>query len=332
MWTSRSAQTTQRVDGRQAVASRLAAFVTALALSGCAGGIEGFYDSKLSLDQPVDWWHQLQGGPIANERPPPPGITEPYPNLASVPPKPVPTDAATRAGLTAQLAGQRDRARLLAAQDPVVFPTPALPRAPAVPAPSATPASPAGNAPAATPAATAPADDAPSTMTLEAASPPAAPAVRAAPAPSNDLAAPAAFRTPPASSGPVISGPIPPLPTAAPPLPNLPGLPTAEPAPVVDRPRPQTSFAFAPGSAALPPAADEALRALAVRASGGPIAISAGGDAASTALAAQAAALPLALRRTGAMAASLIAAGVKTGSIQAEATAPGREASARLVD
>lgn len=300
-----------------------------MALTGCTEDVERFYDSKLSLDQPIDWWHQLQGGPIADERPPPPGAAAPYPNLARVPAKPVPTDAATRAGLAAQLASQRDRARLLAAQDPVVFPSPAAPKAPTAPASAPAPAS----SPGAPPSTPSTAEDAPSTMTLEAASTAPAPAPQAAPPPpANDPAAPAAFRTPPASSGPVVSGPIPPLPTAAPPLPNLPGLPIADAVPVVARPRPQTSFAFAPGSAVLPAAADESLRALATRAAGGPIAISAGGDATSATPEAQGAALPLALRRTGAMAATLIAAGVPTGSIRAEATAPGREASARLVD
>ncbi|MGI4797589.1 MAG: hypothetical protein ACRYG8_26795, partial [Janthinobacterium lividum] len=139
-------------------------------LCGCSGGIEGFYDSKLSLDNPVDWWHQLQGGPIANERPPPPGITDPYPNLARVPAKPVPTDAATRNGLAAQLAGQRDRARLLAAQDPVVFPPPNSVKNPTVasappPASAAAPVS----SPASTSAATPTSDSEPSKMVLEAA-------------------------------------------------------------------------------------------------------------------------------------------------------------------
>ena len=32
---------------------------------------------------PVSWWHDLQGGKIAEERPPPPGADQPYPNLAS---------------------------------------------------------------------------------------------------------------------------------------------------------------------------------------------------------------------------------------------------------
>ncbi len=304
-----------------------------LLLNGC-GGVEEFYDSKLSLDNPVDWWHQLQGGPIADERPPPPGAADPYPNLARVPARPVPTDAPTRAGLLAQLASQRDHARLIASQDPVVFPPPGAAKLPAAPPPVPTPA------PKPTPSAGAPAAPAPqatdtdaSTMVLDAAS--ATPAAARAPAPrgpASDAAAPAAFSAPPASAGPVVSGPIPPLPTAAPALPNLPGLPTSNPAPVVERARPSARFSFAPGSAALPGPADGALRALAARAAGGPIAVSAGGDARSAAPDAQGAALPLALRRTGAIAAVLISAGVPSSSIRSQAVAPGREASARLIN
>lgn len=305
-----------------------------LVLCGCSGGVEEFYDSKLSLDNPIDWWHQLQGGAIAAERPPPPGITDPYPNLARVPAKPVPTDAVTRAGLSAQLVGQRDRARLLAAQDPVVFPPPGSVKMPAAPVAAVIPAPAAAAQPQGTPPAAAPATDSDtSTMVLEAASAtPVAPRAAPVAAPANDPAAPAAFSTPPRSAGPVVSGPIPPVPAAAPPLPNLSGLPTAEAAPVVLRARPSTQFSFPAGSAALPDAADGALRALAARRAGGPIAVTAGGDARSATPDAQGAALPLALRRTGAMAAALIAAGVPSGSIRAQALAPGREATARLVD
>ena len=325
MRTFRTLQPTHCTTWRQVAAVSCCLVV----LAGCSGGVEEFYGSKLSLDNPVDWWHQLQGGPIANERPPPPGITDPYPNLARVPAKPVPTDAATRAGLSAQLAGQRDRARLLAAQDPVVFPPPNSVKMPTAPAPAVV-----APAPVIAGAAPAPATNSDtSTMVLEAANAtPAGPRPVAKAEPANDTTAPAAFSTLPRSAGPIVSGPIPSMPAAAPALPNIPNLPTSEAAPVVERARPSMQFSFAAGSAALPDAADGALRALAARRAGGPIAVSAGGDARSAAPDAQGAALPLALRRTGAMAAALIAAGVPSGSIRAQALAPGREATARLVD
>jgi hypothetical protein len=130
----------------------------------------------------------------------------------------------------------------------------------------------------------------------------------------------------------VVSGPVPALPASAPPLPQLPGVPASTFAPATPRPRPSTAFAFAPGSAALPPKAEAALRDLAGRRAGAPIQVRAGGDARSATPDAQAAALPLALQRTGAITALLIAAGVPPPSIRAEAVALGRDGSARLVD
>src|SRR3954451_9375076 len=91
-----------------------------LLLAGCET-VQEAYGSKLTFEQPVDWWHQLQGGEIAAQRPPPPGVTDPYPNLAQVPPRPTPTDAATRRALLAQLATLRDRTKQEAAQEPIVW-------------------------------------------------------------------------------------------------------------------------------------------------------------------------------------------------------------------
>ncbi|MDQ2764542.1 MAG: hypothetical protein M3Y22_14010, partial [Pseudomonadota bacterium] len=53
-------------------------------LSGCS--------SLPSSINPVEWWHGLQGGAIAEQRPPPPGADQPYPNLATVPAKPASPD------------------------------------------------------------------------------------------------------------------------------------------------------------------------------------------------------------------------------------------------
>ena len=343
MRTSWQAQPTHRTSVRQAAVA-----LCCVALLGGCTSVERFYDSQLSLDTPIDWWHQLQGGPIANERPPPPGITDPYPNLARVPATPTPTDAATRNGLLAQLASQRDSTRLLAAQDPVVFPPPNTPKpptaAPTSRTPRATPAATSGAAPGAAPGvgtAPAPATDTAannndtSTMVLDAANAPAAPAPSAPPPPASDPNPPAGLAHspgPPTASGPVQSGPIPTMPTAAPPLPNLRGLPIAVAAPVVTRVRASARFSFAPGSAVLPRSAEASLQTLAAKRAGGPIAVVAGGDARSSAPDAQGVALPLALRRTDAVIAALVAAGVPSASIRAEAVAPGREASARLVD
>ena len=321
MQTSRHSERSHRARLPQAAA------LCCLALIAGCSSVESFYDSKLSLDQPIDWWHQLQGGEIAEQRPPPPGINDPYPNLSQVPPRPTPTDPATRRALITQLTAERNRANQLAAQDPITFPTAAPPKPAAVAGsvpgdnPESTSATPSSATPgSATPGAAAET----STLVLDAANAP--------PAPANSPPPPDASVPASAAADGLTSGPIPALPVSAPPLPALPGLPTSVAAPVVERPRPSAQFRFAPGSAALPQSADAALRTLAARRADAPIRVMAGGDARSSAPGAQRQALPLALRRTGAMTAALIAAGVPSAAIRAEGVAPGREASARLIE
>src|SRR5690348_8595693 len=53
---------------------------------------------------PVQWWHGLQGGAIAQHRPPPPNADAPYPNLGSIPPKPEMPDPAARQRIASALA------------------------------------------------------------------------------------------------------------------------------------------------------------------------------------------------------------------------------------
>ncbi len=55
------------------------------------------------LSAPVDLFHDLQGGEIALQRPPPPGAGQPYPKLGTVPAKPVLPATEYRNGLAAQL-------------------------------------------------------------------------------------------------------------------------------------------------------------------------------------------------------------------------------------
>ena len=316
-----------------------------LGFAGCervGDRISEIYDSKLPLDEPVDWWHQLQGGVIAQERPPPPGITDPYPNFSAVPPRPTPTSPADRRALLARLAAQRDATQQLAHEEPVVWPVPGAPtapQAPPTPASGAAAKAPqtAGAAKSAPPAQTQPQEqDQGIKATIDAASapPPPAQAVRpAAPA----APPPPAFSAPPQHAQPAAAqagpaAPIPPLPTGAPPIPELPGVPASTFAPATPRPLPSASFAFAAGSDQLPARAEAALRELASHRSGATIAVSAGGDASSAAPDAQAAALPLALRRTGAITAALIGAGVPPTALRTEAAALGRDGSARLVN
>ncbi|WP_203073223.1 hypothetical protein [Falsiroseomonas ponticola] len=144
--------------------------------------------------QPSYWWRNISGAYL-DERQPPPGMNAPYPNLATVPPRPVPPDAATRAALTAALAGDREFARTEPeARPPGERAAPAaLPEGAAPPPPPRLAAAPA--------------------IRFEPASPPAAPAAaRPAPADPARPVPPAALPGPPALPLPELLG-LPPAPT-----------------------------------------------------------------------------------------------------------------------
>ena len=68
----------------------VAVSAAALGLAGCAG--------------PVATYHNIEGGAIAGPLQPPPGMDEPYRNLADVPPMPAPVSAAELANVSARLA------------------------------------------------------------------------------------------------------------------------------------------------------------------------------------------------------------------------------------
>ena len=295
-------------------------------LSGC-GTVRRLNDSKLTSASPVDWWHDLQGGRIAQDRPPPPGASDPYPNLASVPPRPTPTDAATRRALTEQLRAERDRTERAAARDPIVpAGAPAAVAAAKAAAPPTAAAAPVGTRPSRTappdPAPAAAPGDEPSKAVLEAASAPPAPVGRqgARTAPAGDP-----------GGAPPASGPLPDLPVGTPPIPRLPGLPATAFAPAAPKPLPEAVIAFSRGSAALPDSADPALRTLAGLRAGGGVVVQAGGDADGAGPERQAAALPLGLARARAIQAALVAAGVPAAAIRIEAAGLGRTGTARLL-
>src|SRR5690242_6694749 len=328
--------------------------LTVLMLSGCS--------SLPGSMNPVNWWHDLEGGKIAEERPPPPGADEPYPNLASVPPKPAAPDRAALNKIANALIADRTNAQHVAAAAPISDPS----------SPSASPTlfgrgsvPPPGPAPqpgSQQPSATMPAVEAPPapSQAQPASAGAAAPPPAKAPVgnvQSTPLAPPGATAQPPA----IAAGEPPPLPAAPPPPPNLPGVPraplsasaagatpsaasapaaAAAPAQVAagtpspgSPPSPDKSVnvAFGNGSAELQSAAADTLKQLAARRSGGVIAVTGYGDAASDDPDAQSAALALGLSRAKAMAAALASAGVPASAVQVDAAAIGRGGTARLI-
>jgi outer membrane protein OmpA-like peptidoglycan-associated protein len=328
------------------------ALLLAPLLAGCS--------SVPSAINPVSWWHDLQGGKIADERPPPPGADQPYPNLASVPPKPTPPDSAALANIANALIADRTNAQHVAAAAPIADPSlpsasPGLFGRGTVPPPP--PPGPA-NASATMPAAEAPpAPAAPSAPVPAAPAPSAAAGTPAMPAPpatapvggvqSTPLAPPGATAQPPA----VAAEPPPPLPTTPPPPPNLPGAVASPPQPPPAAPPPvppaapatvaaatpapnadnSVSVLFVTGSATLSPSAASTLKQLAAKRGNGIIAVTGYGDADSDSPDAQSAALALGLSRAQAMATALTSAGVPATAVQVDAAASGRGGTARLV-
>lgn len=94
--------------------ARAGGFLLLGVLAGC---------SSTSSMNPVNWWHGLQGGRIAEERPAPPGAEAPYPNLSTVPARPAPPDRDAMKRLTESLIGDRSNAQYTAEAAPLADPS-----------------------------------------------------------------------------------------------------------------------------------------------------------------------------------------------------------------
>jgi outer membrane protein OmpA-like peptidoglycan-associated protein len=280
---------------------------------------------------PATWWHQLEGGSIAQQRPPPPNVTAPYPSLGTVPTKPVTIDAATRGRIANALVADRANAEYTNS----LAPLPAAP--PAKTAPPGPPAS-------------APSGDSGMSASLAAASAPPQPAPRRAPVAAvaaTPLPAPGASPATPAAGTAAgaadAAAPMPPIPAAPPQIPSIGGVratvPTPPPPtpPVVTPPAPvvpgaPVTIAFAAGSATMPPEAVKALTSLAARRGVGSIAITGYGEATSSDPATQSAAMPLAWGRAESIARALLVAGVPSKSLRVTSQATGHGGVARIVE
>ncbi|HQT78031.1 MAG TPA: hypothetical protein PLD10_13330, partial [Rhodopila sp.] len=85
-----------------------------LLLAGC---------STIEAMNPVNWWHRQEGGKIAEQRPAPPGADQPYPNLSTVPGKPVAPDQEALKKLTDSLIADRTNAQHAAQAAPIADPS-----------------------------------------------------------------------------------------------------------------------------------------------------------------------------------------------------------------
>ena len=322
--------------------------------SGAIGGGEGLF-------------HDLEGGVVAEQRPPPPGVNDPYPNLGTTPRRPPAPDILAQQKLADQLAAQRDQAEQSAAANPL---TP-RPAPPPIPKPPATP-DPNANRVVVDAAASPPPPK--TTGKAAATTQPATTAPGVSGAVPNLASIPAVPAT-------VVSGPLPDLAVSPPPAPAglgiLPGLPAAAPTPAVvaaapqptpSAPAPVKSAAapvpqswldalltpppkpvgdtivkiaaptagtsvtvdFTPGSADLPPSATLNLRRFALAHRGASVTITGHGGDVLPGVDPQSRALDLALRRAQAIATSLGSAGVIASNLHVRAEAAGLGGSVNL--
>ena len=293
----------QALHRRQGV-SRLAVALL-LALAGC--------DARVP-NGALDLYHGLEGGPIADQRPPPPGNELPYPIIGGIPARPLAADVAAQQRISDSLAAQRDSAEAAAAQNPLtaLAPAPALPKPPAATDPNA------------------------SKVVVDAAQAPPAPV----PAPAKPAPAPTlGIDSVPAIPAAIASGPLPEFAAAPPPAPV--GFETPSPLPPPDKPiaaAPPASLPngvavdFTPGSSNLPPSATLHLRRFVLAHPGAALVVTGRGDAVLPNPAAQSRALDLALKRAQAIAASLNRAGVADGHMHLHAEARGTSSTATLLN
>jgi hypothetical protein len=309
------------------------ALCAALLLAGCGGASP--------LNRPIAWWHDLQGGAIAEQRPPPPGVGLPYPKLVTVPAKPKLPTPAYRDSLEEQLLAERDRTERVAAHVPVEPPQlgPPSPSAarPApkaeTPEPGAPEAEEAGVATQTPPAAGAPA----AAPTVQAS----LPMADAPPRPPTKPAAPAG----PAADAPVfLVGAEPQDPEDAS-IPQVPPAPAtfegvaAEPAPAPPPPTPAhlpaalrgTDILFLPGEAILRQSQMETLRQIVNERKKRRLEVTGLGEAVSDSPDGQAAAIDLALKRAKSVADGFVALHVPKDAIVLAAYAFGRGAEVKML-
>ena len=128
--------------GKSVAGPRVRASIGGLVLLAAGSGLAGCAHRDV-VDTPVGWWHQLEGVEIARQRPPPPGMNDPYPHVGTTPAHaPVVASLALRRSVTDSLLRQRNLTTRVDANNPIPPPVAVAPaKAPPAPAPVAAGAS-----------------------------------------------------------------------------------------------------------------------------------------------------------------------------------------------
>lgn len=298
-------------------------------LTGCA--------HRDAVDTVGNWWHQYEGGAIAQQRPPPPGAHNPYPHVGLTPTtSPEMPSPAARTNLTDQLEAQRNFGNRLAAADgplPVastIAPSrssSAKPRTPSADSDSGS--SMTVDAPGQT------TDNTSTTATSGASSTTPSPARHTqatADQHAPELAMPAVTQFAPP---PIKPGELPQIGSLPPAAPQFPGFDIPRDAALPDRPAPAYAladphgrlFRFGQSSDQLAPGQEQDIgHALDGRGPHAPVYVTGFGDATSLAIIDQAASLRLGLLRARTLADALIAQGVDGTDIRIAASAIGHGA------
>ncbi len=282
------------------------------------------------MGKPMDLFHDLEGGEIAAQRPPPPGAGMPYPHVGLVPAKPVMADPAYRKALQNELSSERDDKELMAADMPMEKLPPAPPKIAPPPAAAPAPVAAAGGPAPATPPA--PDADNSANATIPAAEP-TPPAASATPAPPAPLPQDAALQI---VGDPIDTPGLPLVPDAPPPPATFEGVP-AQPAPtprvfpVHLAPPAGTPVFFAQGSDKLPPSQTATLKDIVARRRKQTILVTGEGEADSDTPGGQETAIDLALHRAKSVADALAAMHVPQSAMRIAARPFGRGAMLTLL-
>lgn len=302
------------------------------------------------VDTTVDWYHQHEGGVIAQQRPPAPGQFEAYPRVGLTPTTPPELPSPElRQAITNNLIASRNLTMRTVAQNGTL--TPVIP-----PPPSAKPASTAqgetkgtAQAPASTSPQTATstpvpaggmgaildAADSSSTPTGTPSGAPPSPASASKPntstaVPEAEMAMPE-FRGDGAVVATSVTQPLPPIPAAPPAAPSIPGFSPPRDATMMEPIRPDydiapkdgTLIGFLPGSDQLKPAQDGALNKLVNARRGGTLFLHCSGETVSLSPADQTQAVELGLLRGRTLTDALIKKGVPPSALHVTSSAFG---------